>query len=147
MFNITGVCLKPGRVNVLGDVPFRIPNTVPNQIQILGIDQDELGTPLDGINDNQAFGPIWRALNRNWPDDSKKKMRLEILIPNFIRSGNWFLYREKTCVPSKAVKNILDMAHDSRIYGHVGFAKALGRLEKFHCKHKTRDTKAYCGVF
>lgn len=54
------------------------------------------------------------------------------------------LYSEgKTCVPRRLVRYVLHAAHDVYICSHVGFTKTMGRVEKFHWRHKSRDIKSY----
>lgn len=46
-------------------------------------------------------------------------------------------------MPRKAIRNVVDLAHDAKVAGHFGYFKTLSRLRSLFWKHKTRDVKNY----
>lgn len=46
-------------------------------------------------------------------------------------------------MPFKSVSIVLDIAHDSRIGGHLKFAKSMSRLGNYRWRHKAHDKKRY----
>lgn len=97
------------------------------------------------MENDQAFGAVYKSFDDVWPDDKKERRRIELLKPSFTRTGNALWYNGKRCVPRRAVRQLLNLSHDGVLAGHFGFTKTLGRLEKFHWKGKTRDVREYCG--
>lgn len=148
-FNISTLNLKPGRINVLGDALSRIRHDEKkienSNIDVVQVsDQDVVRTKLEAYGEDQAFGPIFRSFNNKWPDDPKEKKRIELLKPSFELIDGKLYYEGRVCVPRKAVSEIIKLAHDSRLAGHFGFTKTLGRLSNYHWKHKTRDVRSFC---
>lgn len=50
----------------------------------------------------------------------------------------------KSCVPPRNVRDILFMAHDSKIGGHVSAFKTPSRPDAHRWKHMSRDVCMYC---
>eukprot|EP00171_Calliarthron_tuberculosum_P023620 IDg23620t1 len=113
-FRITTITLKPGKAHVLGDVLSRAPHA-------------------------PSLPEIWRTTET--PDE---QVRVRQLMPLFILNNGRLFYDQKLCVPRKSVKQILELAHDTRVGGHFGFNKTLAILENFHWKHKLQDVRNYC---
>lgn len=144
-FGIKKINLKPGRVHVLGDVLSRAPH-VMEEMTLNNVTVSGLASPFDFSMDyesDQLFGPILRGLQGDLPDDKVQRDRVSRLIPSFTYAEGRLQYGEKTCVPRRQVKDVLHAAHDVSIAGHFGFAKTLGRLERYHWRHKARDVKLY----
>ncbi len=89
------------------------------------------------------FKFILDAIDSKEIADEVKKAQILSLLPLFHRDGKKLLYQVNLCVTRKSVANVLQMAHDSKIAGHCGFAKMMSRLEKYHWKNKERDVKSY----
>lgn len=53
----------------------------------------------------------------------------------------------RRCVPSMSVSDVLKIAHDSKVGGHLKIAKTLSRLSQFHWKNNRRDFRKYCESF
>lgn len=145
-FGITRVNLKPGRVHVLGDVLSRAPHimedtTLVNTVSASGV-QGALPFHPE-YEDDQLFGPIVKGIQGELPQDKVQRDRTTRLLPLFSYLDGTLWYDKKICVPRRNVKDILYHAHDSPIAGHFGLAKTLGRLERYHWRHKARDVKQY----
>ena len=97
---------------------------------------------INGYEDDQFFGPIVKALNDEWPDDQKQKLKLEKMLPMFeYKDKKVEVHYGKICVSRKFVSTFLGIAHDSKLGGHFKLTKMLSRLKNFHWRHKTRDVK------
>lgn len=75
-FNISTLNLKPGRINVLGDALSRIRHEEKkienSNIDVVEVsDQDIVRMKLEAYAEDQAFGPIFRSFNNEWPEDPK----------------------------------------------------------------------------
>lgn len=104
----------------------------------------DLGLTAEAYECDQFFGPFWRALKYTWPLDAVEKERIERMIHIFEIQEGKLHYRKKTCVLRKKVRDILLLAHDSKVAEYMGFAKTFGRLQDFHWKNKSRDIRSYC---
>lgn len=77
-----------------------------------------------------------------FPDDIIRKGRVSTLI-NYFKNRNYKpFYKGKLCVPRTIVKDMMLMAHDCKISGHLSFQKTLHRLSKSQRKYKTIDLNA-----
>ena len=47
-------------------------------------------------------------------------------------------------MPRANVRDMLEIAHNSRLGGHFVVAKTLARLEKLHWRSKSKDVRSYC---
>lgn len=56
---------------------------------------------------------------------------------------NRLFYNGNLCLPRTLVSTILQMAHGSRLAGHLNFKKKMSHLNKFHWQQKSRDVKNY----
>ena len=85
-FGVFPITLKPGKIHVLGDTLSRAPlakiddDTLVNDVEVPYIQFEDL---INGYEDDQFFGPIVKALNDEWPDDPKQRMKLEKMLPLF----------------------------------------------------------------
>ena len=74
------------KIHVLGDTLPRAPHEsiyddpVVNDVEVPYIQFEDA---ISGYEDDQFFGPIVRALNDKWPDDPKKRLRIERILPMF----------------------------------------------------------------
>lgn len=147
-FNISALTLKSGKINVLGDALSRITknNFIQyNNIDILTVDEDDsLKQKLRDYSKDQAFGTIYNSFKNMWPEDHKERRRVEMVKQRFKVKDGYLLYESKICVPRKAIPELLNLGHDAKTSGHFGFKKTLGRMDKYHWKHKTRDVRKYC---
>lgn len=144
-FNIREINLVRGKIHVLGDSLSRIPDRL--SIQTLQCSPPSLLDLRDIVcryESDQQFGPIFAALHGQWPENPKKRRRLEELVPFFSSHEGQLFYKGKLCVPSHARKSVLELAHDSKLAGHFAFSKTLARLAEFHWKHKTKLVRQYC---
>lgn len=105
---------------------------------------DVLRSKLDAYDNDQAFGALFRSFNEEWPNELKEKRRVELLKPLFQKKDNKLMYEERVCVPRKAVRELIELAHEGQLAGHFGFTKTLGRLSNYHWKHKARDVRKFC---
>ena len=145
-FSIKDVSLKPGRVHVLVDVLSRAPHVIEGlevtnmQVSIVSLD---LGFEAQYASD-QLFGPVSQAREGDFPSDEVHKDRIERLLPKFKTVEGLLYYEDKVCVPRSCVRDVLQLAHDSKLGGHFGFAKTLARVQRFHWKGRTKDVRQYC---
>lgn len=70
--------------------------------------------------------------------------RTSLLLPSFIAKNDLLYYKDRICVPRKCVRHLPQMAHNSNVAGHFGFAKTLVRVSGYHWNHNTRDVRLYC---
>lgn len=82
-------------------------------------------------------------MNVEIPEDPILAEKVSRMLPQLKRNGNRLLYGDETCILRENVHDILNWAHIMNIGGHFGFSKVLGRMERFHWKHKTRDNRMY----
>ena len=144
-FNIRKVNLVQGKLHVLGDSLSRIPDRpILQQIQCVTPSFSELEGVLARYDKDQFFGSVVAALDGEWPTDPKHRKRLEVMLPSFAKDDWRLLYKGKLCVPSHCRRQVLEMAHDSKVGGHFAFTKTLARLAEFHWKHKAKEVKRYC---
>lgn len=142
--NTREVNLVNGKLHVLGDSPSRIPHRAEmHHLQFAIPSYSEIEDVLSQYEADQCFGPIVAAMKGRWPEDPKHRKRLEVMLPSFSQNGWRLLCKGKLCVLSKYRRQILDMAHDSKVAGHFAFSKTLARLAEFHRKHKTKGVKQY----
>lgn len=138
-FNISAMNLKPGKLHILGDALSRIPDmAILGNLETHGdiIDGEMFSGDWEDYESDQLFGPIYRALNGEFPEDEKKKRRINILLPAFTKKGNKLIYGGKSCVPRNSIRDILFLAHDGKLAGHFGVSKTLHRLDNFHWRGK-----------
>ena len=96
------------------------------------------------LKDDQYFAPILAFLSGKLPQSSLIRKKVEGLIDMYDKDPEDLLwYRGKLCIPRKYVKTILQYAHDSKVGGHLGFAKTVGRLEAFYWPKMSKDAKLY----
>lgn len=62
-FNISSLCLKPGRLNVLGDALSRIPEAKLNNVEVIGVFNEELSKLFGGMENDQAFGAVYKSFD------------------------------------------------------------------------------------
>lgn len=145
-FNIRKIDLVSGKMHVLGDSLSRIPNhPVIQQIQLVTPTFSELEDVSSKYDADQLFGPIVATLEGQCREEPKQR-RIELLLPSFSKNGWRLLYHGKLCVPLHCRRQVLEIAHDSKVVEHLAFSKTLARLAEFHWKHKTRDVKRYCDI-
>lgn len=59
-FNVLSLCLKPGRLHVLGDALSRIPASQVCNFELLSVCKNEQNCIFADIENDQAFGPIYK---------------------------------------------------------------------------------------
>ena len=147
-FGIFPINLKPGKIHVLGDKLFRAPHVLNgdlsnlklNDVEVLGVDFEDF---IPSYEEDQFFGLIVKAMNRDWPKENEKKLTLKKILPLLERENKKLYYHGLLYVPRKSVSNLLQMAHDSKISGHFALGKTLSRLKRYHWRHKVRDVRNY----
>lgn len=80
----------------------------------------------------------------SFPSVDAHKDRIERLLLKFKTVEGLLYYEDKVCVPRRCVRDVLQLAHDSKLGGHFGFAKSLARVQRFQWKIKTKDVRQYC---
>lgn len=149
-FNITALQLKPGRINVLGDALSRIRHAKDIRVEqsrmnIVAVAEDDvLRSKLEAYDDDQAFGALFRRFNKEWSSEPKEKRSVELLKPLFQKKDNKVMYKGRACVPRKAVRELIELAHEGRLVGHFKCTNTLGRLSNYHWKHKSRNVRKFC---
>lgn len=149
-FGISELTLQKGKVHVLGDALSRIPLPKSNSAgpaRINNIHSCTLELPTNyrqELQADQTFGPIWNALEGHFPDDKIQRERVTRLAQSFSISNERLMYAENVCIPRRLVKEILHLAHDSKVSVHFAFQKTLHRVSQFHWKNKTSDVRDYC---
>ena len=146
-FGISKPTLVSGKVHVLGDALSRAPHVLSGSFELnnISVSRVALDFNFDKLYDtDQFFKPIFRALHGELPTDSKERDRVCRVKKLFSLNDGLLLYKNKVCVPRSHVRDLLHLAHDSKVSGHFAFAKTLARLDGFHWKGKTRDVKKYC---
>jgi len=148
-FGIFPITLKQGKIHVLGDALSRAPHVAKPDSDLdvsfntVEIPEFQLDSIIGHYEEDQFLGPIVKAMDGELPSDPVQRSKVKKLVPLFKRDGKRLIYEEKLCIPRRCVANVLQLAHDSKIAGHFGFAKTMSRLEKYHWKHKSRDVKKY----
>lgn len=141
-FGITGITLRPGKIHALGDTLSKAPHA-PSIPTLSNIQVTHLSLP-HGFNSNALFGPIRRGLKGQFLSDPVQKGRVQPLLPSFTLEDDRIMCNGKLCVPRRNIRDILNLAHDCNVAGHLAFSKTLARLESFNWKEKYRDVKLYC---
>lgn len=145
-FGINKLTLEKGRVHVLGDALSRAPHAPPiPEINNTTASAIELCPDFHKkYCQDKLFGPVISGLKGHFPDDKVQKERIHQLIQSFKLEGNKLLFDGMVCVPRCFVKEIMHLAHDSKLSGHFSFTKTLARLQGFYWKNKLRDVENYC---
>lgn len=82
-----------------------------------------------------------------FPEERVQRDKITRLLPLFRQQDGILFYQEKVCVPRSLIRDVLHLAHDTKVSGHFAFSKTLSRLDGYHWKNKTRDVKLYCKGF
>ena len=102
----------PGKIHVLGDTLSRALHAtihddhLVNDIDVPYIQFEDV---INRYEDYQFFGPIVKALNEEWPNDPKQKLKLEKMLPMFEYKDKRLKHYGKICVPRKCVSKILGL--------------------------------------
>ena len=139
-FGIFPINLKPGKIHVLGDTLPRAPQLLINDLEVLRMDSEDI---FDQYEEDDFYGPLLKVMDGHDLSDKIKDRKFKNLMNMFHRDGRKLLYQGKLCVPRKAVRDVLHLAHDAKVAGHFGYFKTLSRLGNFYWKHKSRDVKKY----
>lgn len=65
------------------------------------------------------------------------------MLPMFKQHVSRLFYNGKLCGTRRAVCEVLQMAHDSKVGGYFKFSKTLSCLSNFQWKHKSRHVRKY----
>lgn len=133
-FDIDNMCLQPGRVYVLGDVLSRAPH-VMEPVEIGNLEASRVSVDMQfekKHEDDQLFGPLFRAMNGKPPTEKVERSRVDRMLPSFHTKDAVLYYKGNICVPRESVRSILHLAHDCNISGHFAYAKTLARVSRFH---------------
>ena len=87
---------------------------------------------INGYKDDQFFGPVVDGLENKWSTDFIEKLKLEKIVLIFRNDCKRLLSNGKVCVSRRNVSTILVIAQDSKVGGHLKFAKTLSLLSNFH---------------
>ena len=139
-FGVFPINLKPGKIHVLGDTLSRAPQLLINDLEVLRMDSEDI---FDQYEEDDFYGPLLKVMDGHDLSDKIKDRKFKSLMNMFHRDGRKLLYQGKLCVPRKAVRDVLHLAHDAKVAGHFGYFKTLSRLGNFYWKHKSRDVKKY----
>ena len=74
-----------------------------------------------------------------WRDERIQIRKVEKILPMFKNDGERLFYNGNPCVTIKHMSDVLKLAHDSKIRGHLVFGSKLSKLSNFHWRHKSRD--------
>ena len=108
--------------------------------QILNIDFEDIIGSYDRDN---LYGLVNRSLKGEEISNEAQRRMSEGLLAFFHLHGKRLLYEGKICVPRKSVSSVLEIVHDEKAAGHLGFSKTMSGLKIFYWKHKSRDFKNY----
>ena len=98
-----------------------------------GVDDTILKELLGSYDLDPFFGQNLKAIRDDeWPESRKHCRRIKYMQPRFTVAGWRLLYGGRICVPRRAVKQLLRMAHDTSLSGHFAFEKTIHRLDDFH---------------
>ncbi len=125
---------------MLGDAMSRVPHVNDclklemTNLSTISVTAEGIPNYCENLQPDQNFGRILKDLIKG-----------EEFITTKYTYDNGFL-RLKTgelCIPRKAVRVVLKMAHDSKVSGRFAFAKTLSRLDRFYWPRKITDVKRY----
>lgn len=147
---ILKMSLRPGRVQVLGDVISRPPHVMIVKLEVGNVDiwyfkiNFQFGNyhPAD-----QLFGHILGYLTGKEIKNYVLLRLRSILLPSFSLNDGRMYYKERIGVPRKLVLELLHLAHDCGVTGHFWFSETLARLSECHLKQYRKNLKSYCDVF
>lgn len=101
-FSIREFTLEEWRVHVLVDVFSRsrhVPyNGKANSVQSLTIEPPE--NVSDGYALDIVFGPVYKAMKGDWPEDKVQCACLSCILDLFTFDKNRLLYKGELCIPS-----------------------------------------------
>lgn len=126
--------LEKGKVHVLGDALSRAPHApLLPEINHSSLSQVSVLLNLhEKYEEDKLFGTIIRGLSGIFPDDKIQRKRVGHLLPSFRLDNRKLIYDGMICVPRVLVREILHLAHYSRVSGHFSFSKKLARVKRFY---------------
>lgn len=91
-FKLTSLQLRPGRINELEDALSRIRNDARlvehGYIDTSKADMDDLAREkMEGYVEDRAFSNIFRSFADEWPENTKERLRVELLKTHITREG------------------------------------------------------------
>lgn len=87
------------------------------------------------------------ALHGMWPEEQVKHLRLEKLIPMFVKEGKKLSYKRLLCLQRKSVSSLLQLPLDSKIAGQFASSKTQSRLKGFYLRYKSLGVRNYVPGF
>lgn len=115
-----------------------------NDVHVLSIFSENV---IFSYEDDCFFGPIGKALSGEWPTTAKIKVKVKNTVPIFTFYSKNLLNKSKLYVPRKLISAVMHMAHDSKITGHLKFAKTMVMFDQSHWKQKTLYIKIQIDEF
>lgn len=82
----------------------------------------ELQFETQYLND-QLLCPIMKHRRGDYPLNMVQADRLSRYVSSFCVRKKFLYYKDRICVPSKYVRDMLQIAHDSKVVDHFEFAK------------------------
>lgn len=147
---ITKLTLARGEVQVLGDVPSRAPHVTSNDglnINNTALEVDPAELPAGLIEDylsDQTFKDIYDLLRGEEPTNQVSNKKTSRLILHFETLNDALFYIEMVCVPQANVCDVMQLAHDNKPAGHLGYTKALVWIKKYRRKFRSSNVSEYC---